>query len=87
ATLPFPSNAEYVSGHEPMVMLVAAGYGIGIGLASQITLYNHPDVIIRPVTDDVPSTATFITLLDQPRPEALSRFIDRARQIGEVTIG
>ncbi|EPZ6036670.1 LysR family transcriptional regulator [Pseudomonas aeruginosa] len=87
ATLPFPTNAEYVSGHEPMVMLVAAGYGIGIGLASQITLYNHPDVIVRPVTDDVPSTATFITLLDQPRPEALSRFIDRARQIGEVTIG
>ena len=87
ATLPLPSNAEYVSGHEPMVMLVAAGYGIGIGLASQITLYNHPDVIIRPVTDDVPSTATFITLLDQPRPEALSRFIDRAQQIGEVAIG
>ncbi len=87
ATLSLPSNAEYVSGHEPMVMLVAAGYGIGIGLASQITLYNHPDVIIRPVTDDVPSTATFITLLDQPRPEALSRFIDRAQQIGEVAIG
>lgn len=87
ATLPLPSNAEYVSGHEPMVMLVAAGYGIGIGLASQITLYNHPDVIIRPVTDDVPSTATFIMLLDQPRPEALRRFIDRAQQIGEVAIG
>ncbi|MFI8748051.1 LysR family transcriptional regulator [Pseudomonas sp. NPDC077186] len=87
ASLPFPADAEYVSGHEPMVMLVAAGYGIGIGLASQITLYSHPDVIVHPVTDDVPSTATFITLLDQPRPEALSRFIDRARQIGEVTIG
>lgn len=87
ATLPFPKTAEYVSGHEPMVMLVAAGYGIGIGLASQITLYSHPDVIVRPVTDDVPSTATFITLLDKPRTEELSRFIGRARQIGELPIG
>jgi DNA-binding transcriptional LysR family regulator len=86
STLPFPTNAEYVSGHEPMMMLVAAGYGIGVGLASQITLYSHPDVIVRPVTDDVPSTATFITMLDQPHTEELSRFISRARQIGELAI-
>lgn len=83
ANLPLPTIAEYVSGHEPMVILVAAGYGIGIGLASQITLYSHPDVIIRPVTEDIPSVATFITSLDQPRPEALCRFIERAQQIGE----
>lgn len=83
-TLPFPAVAEYVSGHEPMMMLVAAGYGIGVGLASQITLYSHPDVIIRPVTDDVPSAATFITMLDQPPSEELSRFIARAQQVGEV---
>jgi DNA-binding transcriptional LysR family regulator len=83
-TLSQPSIAEYVSGHEPMMMLVAAGYGIGVGLASQITLYSHPDVIIRPVTDDVPSTATFITMLDRPCSEELSRFILRARQIGEI---
>lgn len=87
ATLPFPTDAEYVSGHEPMMMLVAAGYGIGIGLASQITLYSQPDVIVRPVTDDVPSTATFITLLDKPCTEELSRFINRAQRIGELAIG
>lgn len=86
STLPFPTNAEYVSGHEPMMMLVAAGYGIGVGLASQITLYSHPDVIVRPVTDDVPSTATFITMFDKPHTEELSRFISRARQIGELAI-
>lgn len=81
-TLPLPSTVEYVSGHEPMMMLVAAGYGIGIGLASQITLYSHPDVIVRPVTDDIPSTVTFMTMLDKPRSEELSRFIARARDIG-----
>lgn len=83
-TLPFPAVAEYVSGHEPMMMLVAAGYGIGVGLTSQITLYSHPDVIIRPVTDDVPSAATCITMLDQPPSEELSRFIARAQRVGEV---
>lgn len=85
-TLPLPSTAEYVSGHEPMMMLVAAGYGIGIGLASQITLYSHPDVIVRPVTDDIPSTVTFMTMLDKPRSEELSRFIVRAKQVGEAVI-
>ncbi|MNG01884.1 hypothetical protein D3C84_848820 [compost metagenome] len=68
------------------MMLVAAGYGIGIGLASQITLYSHPDVIVRPVTDDMPSTVTFMTMLDKPRSEELSRFIARAKQIGEAVI-
>ncbi|MDH0425346.1 LysR family transcriptional regulator [Stutzerimonas stutzeri] len=83
-TLPLPTITEYVSGHESMMMLVAAGYGIGVGLASQVTLYNHPDVIIRPVTDDVPSTATFLTMLDRPRSAELNRFIARAQEVGEL---
>lgn len=83
-TLPLPEIAEYVSGHESMMMLVAAGYGIGLGLESQTALYNHPDVIIRPFTDDVPSTLTFIARLDKPPSEELSRFIARAQQVGEV---
>lgn len=80
--LPKPVIAEYVSGHDSMVLLVAAGYGIAVGLDSQLALYKHPGVIIRPVADDVPSAATFIATLDQsPSPE-LSRFIARAHRIG-----
>jgi len=79
-TLPSPKVAEYVSGHEPMMMLVAAGYGIGLGLASQITLYRHPDVIIRPVADDIPSIATYIALRDTPPSDELRRFVLRAQQ-------
>ncbi|MCQ4320318.1 LysR family transcriptional regulator [Stutzerimonas stutzeri] len=81
-TLPSLNVAEYVSGHEPMMMLVAAGYGIGVGLSSQVTLYKHSDVIIRPVTDDVPSTATVIAMLDKPPSDELARFIARALQVG-----
>lgn len=84
SSLPSLTIAEYVSGHEPMMMLVAAGYGIGVGLGSQIGLYQNSDVIIRPVTDDIPSTATFITLLDKPPSEELRRFIARAQKIGEI---
>lgn len=84
SALPLPSVAEYVSGHEPMMMLVAAGYGIGIGMESQIALYSNPDVIIRPVGDDVPSTATFIVIAQKPVSVELERFIKRAQEIGKT---
>lgn len=82
-SLPAPDIAQYVSGHEPMMMMVAAGYGIGLGLESQITIYRHPDVIVRPVTNDIPSASTFIAMLDKPHSDELHRFVVRAMQIGE----
>lgn len=80
--LPPPKVAEYISGHEPMMLLVSAGYGIGFGLESQATLYNYPDIIIRPVTDELATASTFIvTARNRVSPE-LERFIERARRIG-----
>lgn len=76
--------AQYISGIESMIMLVAAGYGIGLALESQITLYDHPDVIIRPVTDDVPPTPTLIVTRDKPPSDELSRFIARIQDIGQT---
>jgi DNA-binding transcriptional LysR family regulator len=84
--LPEPMIAEYVAGQETMLMLVAAGYGIGIGLKSQIGLHRHPDVILRPITDNVPDTVTFLVALNSPLTDELGRFIDRARQIGETPL-
>jgi len=81
-----PSIAEYASGHESMMMLVAAGYGVGFALESQVKLYDHPDVVIRPVTDDVPNAVTFLALLDKPYSEQLSRFITRIQRVGEADI-
>ncbi|WP_423357512.1 LysR family transcriptional regulator [Pseudomonas citronellolis] len=83
-TLPLPTVAEYVSGHESMLILVAAGYGIGLGLESQVTLYHHPEVIIRHFTDEVPSVEIIISMLDKPPSEELERFIERAIQAGEI---
>jgi DNA-binding transcriptional LysR family regulator len=82
-----PVIAAQASGQESMLMFVAAGYGIGVGLRSQLALYNHPEVVVRPVADDVPSTSVFIVTPDRPdRPlsNELNRFIDRARRIGRT---
>ncbi|WP_232471887.1 hypothetical protein [Pseudomonas aeruginosa] len=81
-SLPSPDIAEYVSGHEPMIMLVAAGYGIGIGLESQISLYSHPDVIIRSAANEIPDTATYIVTMENNNSVELKRFIDRALIVG-----
>jgi DNA-binding transcriptional LysR family regulator len=84
STAPSPRIAEYVSGHDVMMMLAAAGYGIGVGLESQIALYRHPGVIVRPAAHDAPATATFLLTPDRPLSNELSRFVRRVRQIGPL---
>lgn len=79
-----PIIADYISGHEPMLMLVAAGYGIGIGLESQLAFYRHPNIVIRAMTDEVPPITTYIVTPITPPSSALERFISRAQQIGEI---
>ncbi|MDR0441701.1 MAG: LysR family transcriptional regulator [Candidatus Accumulibacter sp.] len=76
-----PKIAGYVSGHEAMLMLTAAGFGIGIGLASQIALHRTPGVTVRPVAD-LPATAIFLLTSDRPPTAELSHFVTRVRQIG-----
>ena len=80
--LPPPEIAEYISGHEPMMLLVAAGYGVGFGLESQAALYGHHDVVIRPLAEDIVSASTYIVTCDLPNPPELQRFIERARKVG-----
>lgn len=80
-----PIVAQHVSSHEPMMMLVAAGYGIGIGLTTQIALYAHPEVVARPMLDQALEVTTSIIASDErlASPE-LERFTIRAQEIGGV---
>ena len=66
-----------------MPMLAAAGYRAGVGLESQITLYHHLGVIVRPVAD-VPATATSIVTPNRPFSETLNHFVRRVRKIGRM---
>lgn len=83
-SLSIPETARYVSGHESMMLLVGAGYGIGIGLRSQVELYNYPNIIIRPLVDDTLTMATCIVLPEKPVSAELARFITRAQQMGDL---
>ena len=64
-------------------MLVAAGYGVGIGLKSHLIRYRHPSVILRPATAEAPDFVTFVVTPNRPPSEALRRFIARARRVGD----
>lgn len=79
--LSLPAVTEYASGHEQMLMLVAAGYGIGMGLTSQLAIFAYPDVIIRPMHEEVPDTTTYFVTLERNHPPTLARFIQRAETI------
>ncbi|MCP1108504.1 LysR family transcriptional regulator [Serratia nevei] len=82
AGLEEPLVAEYVSGHELMMMMVGAGYGIGLALNSQVALYSHPGVIIRQIRDDIVEAATFLVRPNRPSSPELERFVLRAKDIG-----
>lgn len=79
--LSLPEIAEHASGHEQMLMLVAAGFGIGIGLSSQLEIFSHPDVVIRPMHEDVPDTATFVVTREGELDHVIERFLQRAEII------
>lgn len=79
-----PIIAEYVTGHEPMMMLVAAGYGIGIGLESQLSYFNHPDVVVRGMVNEVSPVTTYIVSPISPASISIESFIQRARHIGQT---
>lgn len=77
-----PNIAEYISGHESMMMLVAAGYGIGFGIESQIATYARNGVVVRPVDDRFSDINTYIFYPDKPISRQLEHFIARAKSIG-----
>lgn len=79
--LSLPVIAEHATGHEQMLMLVAAGYGIGIGLTSQLAVFSHPDVVIRPMHEDVPDVSTFFVTREDESDPAIARLFQRAEAL------
>lgn len=75
---------EYVSNHDSMIMLVAAGFGIGLGLKSHLDVYGAPNVIVRPLTDDVPLVETYLITRNETHSDVVSRFIQRTLLTGQL---
>ncbi len=77
-----PVIAEHVSGHESMLMMVAAGYGVGFAIDSQIAQFQRPDVAVRQMETGLPPVTTYLLRGAAMPSDPLAKFIERARKIG-----
>ncbi|WP_420234204.1 LysR family transcriptional regulator [Pseudomonas sp. ABY48] len=71
---------EVVSSLEIMLMMIAAGYGIGFAISSQATLFQRDNIIIRSMASTTPSITTYIIHPEKNRSEQLLKFIARVRK-------
>jgi len=77
-----PVIAEHVSGHEAMLMLIGAGYGVGFAIESQIAHFQRADVVVRPMETGLPPVTTYLMRGTTEPSDQLAKFIERARRIG-----
>ena len=82
-----PAMAEYVTTHSLMLVLVAAGYGVGFSSAAHLEGCTQAQVVARPLAE---RDATLTTYLLRPQGdilEPLRQFIDRAERVAGVSVG
>lgn len=70
-----PLIAARVSSHELMILLVAAGYGVGVTTESQLAAWCPPKVEIRSLAGFAPLMNTFLLHRDDAPSEILTRFL------------
>ena len=73
-----PIVAEQVASQDLMVTLVAAGYGLGISTAAQVSTSNHPEIVTRPLAGRTPMLTTYLIHRIGAPSETLRRFVERA---------
>lgn len=82
-----PQVAEHVITHDLLLTLVAAGYGVGLTLSSQIDASCPPDIVARPLAEDVITLTTYLLRLDVEPSEQLSHFIGRVNPMRTTEVG
>lgn len=81
-----PVVAEYVTTHDLMVALVAAGYGIGFSSAAHLPACRRGDVVARPLDCPMALLTTYLLRSAQKAEDELSGFIERASRVGEMPL-
>lgn len=79
-----PTVAEYVSTHSLMLVLVAAGYGVGFSSAAHLEGCAQVDVVTRPLAEQGACLTTYLLRPEGEIMEPLRQFIDRAERVGRV---
>jgi len=72
-----PQVVERVTTHDVLLTLIAAGYGVGLTSATQMEVWRHPDVVVRPLAGQAITLTTYLLRPDINPPVQLSHFIDR----------
>jgi DNA-binding transcriptional LysR family regulator len=76
-----PQVAEYVTTHDLLLTLIAAGYGVGLTTSGQIAACRHPEVVARPIAGEPVLMTTYLLRPDIEPSAQLSNFIDRANPL------
>lgn len=80
-----PTVADHATTLGVLLTLIGAGYGIGFAIASRVAVTQHPDVVVRPLTDKSVTLTTYLIRPDREPSEPLVRFAERARSGEAVT--
>lgn len=81
AVSPTPNIVDRATTICMLMMLVAAGYGIGIATAPLLEAIDGHTLAVRPLLQTSPGVKTWLILREGAQDDALARFIERARQI------
>jgi DNA-binding transcriptional LysR family regulator len=73
-----PIVGAQVESFDLMMALVAAGYGVGVGVATRISACRHLGVVMRPLACGTPSLTTYLLRSPAKPSDSLDRFIERA---------
>lgn len=82
-----PLIAERVASVDLMMVLVAAGFALGLAGVSQITTSREPGVVARPLAGCTPMLTTYLLRLCSDPSEPLARFIERVGAVGLLGMG
>ncbi|MGE0082589.1 MAG: LysR family substrate-binding domain-containing protein [Thiohalomonadaceae bacterium] len=75
---------ERVTSADLLMVLVAAGYGIGLAPASMIVACRPLGVVMRPLADVSPKLITYLLRPQAEARDSLSRFAVRATRVGSM---
>ncbi|EMB2824943.1 LysR substrate-binding domain-containing protein [Pseudomonas aeruginosa] len=76
-----PLIAERVASCDLMMVLVSAGFALGLAGAAHIVASREPGVVARPLASRVPPLTTYLLRPDGPPSDVLARFIERVQAI------
>ena len=76
-----PIAGAQVESFDLMMVLVAAGYGVGVGVATRISACRHLGVVMRPLAGLAPSLTTYLLRSNATPSDSLRRFIKRTDSI------